>query len=189
MTTDIFQVREKALEYEFFHKVDERLLQRLRQNMEFAKRRLALADATGIGDEAVLNELVELDISSETVFALSLFPLVWVAWADGRMDHRQRQAILDAAHSTGHERDTASHQLIETWLDHKPDAKLQTAWKDYVHFVCQSVSDATRQSLKEDVLGRARQVAEAVSFIYGFHRVEEVQDAILREIEKAFDAV
>ncbi len=187
MTTEIFHIREQALEYEFFHRVDQELLEQLRRNMELVKRRKALADATGIDDESVLDELVELNISSETIFALSLFPLVWVAWADGHIDGRQRKAILDAAHSTGHERDTASHQLIESWLEHKPNAKLQTAWKDYVHFICQNTSESACRSLKNDILARTRHVAEAVSDIYGFHDAEAVHDPILREVEKAFD--
>ncbi len=187
MTAEIFRIREQALEYEFFHKIDEELLRQLRRTMEIAKRRQALAEATGIRDEAVLDELVSLDISSETIFALSLFPLVWVAWADGRIDQRQRQAILEAAHSTGHERDTASHRLIEQWLDHKPDAKLIHAWKDYIQFISRSVGTEARLSLKQDVVGRARQVAEAVSSVYGFHDAEAVQDPILMEIENAFD--
>jgi len=186
MTTEIFRVREEALEYEFFHKVDEQLLQQLREKMYFVERRKALADATGIKDEDVLNELVELDISSETIFALSLFPLVWIAWADGWIDERQRTAILLAAQSTGHERDTASHHLIEAWLRQKPDEKLQTAWKDYVHAICETLSPAARQSLRSDVLGRAREVAEAVGTRYGFHDSEGVQDAVLHKIENAF---
>ncbi len=187
MTAEIFQVRERALEYEFFHKVDEELWRKLRAKLESDERRKALAEATGITDEDVLAELVELKISSETVFALSLFPLVWAAWAGGRIDEAQRHAILEAAHATGHERDTASHHLIETWLDHEPPEKLQTAWKDYVHAICQNISPAARRSLRQDVLARAQKVAEAVVPRYGFHEVEDGQETVLRKIKRAFD--
>ncbi|MEX0820366.1 MAG: hypothetical protein WD070_12270 [Pirellulaceae bacterium] len=186
MTTDLFRVRERALEYEFFHKVDEELWQRLREQLEFDQRRRALADATGITDEALLAELVELDISSESIFALSLFPLVWLAWTDGRIAPEERQVILEAAHASGHEQGTASYQLIETWLDHKPDEKLETAWKDYVRSVCATISPAASQSLKEDVLHRAGQLVGALRVRYGFHNIESQQDKILEEIERAF---
>ena len=74
MTTDIFRTREQALEYEFFHKVDDELWEDLRHKLDLEDRRHALADATGITDEDVLTELVELDLNSETLFALLLFP-------------------------------------------------------------------------------------------------------------------
>ena len=60
MTKDIFKDRESALEYEFFHKVDEELLEKLKAKLNFEKREHALADATGIQDEAVLARLHEL---------------------------------------------------------------------------------------------------------------------------------
>ena len=185
MTNNIFQTRERALEYEFFHKVDAELWQKLRESLEFSKKRNAIADATGITNETVIRELIELDIDNETLFALSLFPLVWVAWSDGYLDVRQRLAILDAAHATGHERDTASHHLINAWLDHEPDEKLQLLWKEYIRAICRTLSREGRESLRDDVLGRARQIADSVSTSY-FHQAEQAQMAVLAEIEEAF---
>ena len=186
MANNIFQTRERALEYEFFHKVDEELWRKLRENLEFSKKRNAIVDATGIKDETVIRELIKLDVDAETLFALSLFPLIWVAWSDGVLYIRQRLAILDAAHSTGHERDTASHFLINAWLDHQPDEKLQVLWKEYIRSICQTLSPEGRESLRNDVLARARQVADSVSVSY-FHEAEQSQMAVLAEIEEAFN--
>lgn len=119
----------------------------------------------------MLAELVEVNVTAETIFALSLFPLVWIAWADGGIEEEESNAILAAAHSRGHERDTASHQLIESWLVREPDAKILQAWKDYVHALCQVLSSEAVGTLKQDILARTRQVAEAAGGILGFHKV------------------
>jgi len=187
MSKNVFKDRESALEYEFFHRVDDELLARLKAKMDFEQQEHALADATGIKDEAVLAELVELGISSETIFALSLLPLIWVAWADGKIADKERDAILQAAHSTGHERDTASHHLINEWLNHEPAETLKTAWKDYVHALCETVSPDIKAMIKRDVVERSRKVAESAGGILGFHKISEKQQAVLKEVADTFE--
>jgi len=188
MSKNIFKDRESALEYEFFHRVDDELLARLKAKLDFEQQEHALADATGIKDEAVLAELVELGISSETIFALSLLPLVLVAWADGTIEDREREAILQAAHTAGHERDNASHQLIEEWLNHEPADNIKTAWKDYVNAICNTVSTNTQMMIEKDVLERSRKVAESAGGILGFHKTSDAQQAMLKEIAAAFES-
>jgi hypothetical protein len=184
-----FEDRERALEYEFFHRVDERLLRELREKVEFEQQEKAIADATGIVDEAVLAELVEVKVTAETIFALSLFPLVWIAWADGSIKEEESKAILAAAHSGGHERDTASHKLIESWLKQQPDAKILQAWKDYVHALCQVLSSEAVAALKQDILARTRQIAEAAGGVLGFHKVSRAEAEVLAEVEQTFTSV
>ena len=50
MSRDKFKARKIAFEYEFCHKVDQQLLQRLRNKLHSDDRLPALADATGIED-------------------------------------------------------------------------------------------------------------------------------------------
>ncbi|HRX82908.1 MAG TPA: hypothetical protein P5307_27765 [Pirellulaceae bacterium] len=185
MTTDIFRTREQALEYEFFHKVDDELWEDLRHKLDLEDRRHALADATGITDEDVLTELVELDLNSETLFALLLFPLVWVAWADGCIDTHERQMVLKAATEAGHDPDSASYHLIETWLDHEPNETIQTAWKDYVRVICGRLSTESRRAMRCDTLRRVRELADSICYRFGLDRVELAQDAVLHQIAAA----
>lgn len=189
MTTDIFLKRERALEDGFFRQVDKELLQRMKRKSELARDQNELVWATGITDESVLAELIELGIHSNTVLALWTFPLVWVAWSDGQIDQQQRAGILTTASELGHHKATASYELIESWLDFKPDSKLKKAWKDYMAFVCESVSEETRQAIQRDTTRRCRQLADSASFRYGFDIVERAQDAVIREIEQCFAEV
>lgn len=186
MTDDIFKTRERALEDAFFREVDQQLLQRMKDDLKRDEQRESLISATGITDEKVLSELIGIGIKSETILALWLFPLVWVAWADGHIDQQQRNDILEAAHQAGHERGSASHQLIESWLEFPPDPKLKDAWKDYVGSVCGVISPSTLQTLKQDILNRSRKIAELSSFHFNFDDVEKSQYGVIAQIEKSF---
>ena len=117
MSEEFFGDRRKALEDAFFAKHNEQLKQKLQEANSARAKRDALRTASGIADEAVLDQLIALDIQSETVAALSLIPLLEVAWADGRMEVRERQAILTGAQAAGLQQGAASYQLLEGWLN------------------------------------------------------------------------
>ena len=84
--------RGRALEDEFFRKEDQRLIERLRELRDKSVSREALALASGIKNEAILDKLLELGIRPETVAALALVPLAEVAWADGSLDDARAAA-------------------------------------------------------------------------------------------------
>ncbi|MBN1588662.1 MAG: hypothetical protein JW888_04030, partial [Pirellulales bacterium] len=78
-----FSNRRRELEDKFFHERDQALLQALREERESKERKRALSEASGITDEDLLRQLDALDVRSETLVALSLIPMIAVAWADG----------------------------------------------------------------------------------------------------------
>ena len=179
--------RRRNLEDEFFLKRDQELLQALREKTASQERKTALADASGIADEELLGQLNELDVSAETLAALSLVPLIAVAWADRKLDDKERQAVLDAARQQGVEEEHPAYGLLERWLKQKPDAKLMAAWKGHVAALSQTLSEPARNTLKQDLLGRARAVAEAAGGLLGFgNKVSTVEQAVLDDLEKAF---
>ena len=62
MSEEILGERKKALENEFFAKENQRLLERLRKEREKLAVKEALAQASNIQDEVLLDRLVELEI-------------------------------------------------------------------------------------------------------------------------------
>jgi len=60
-----------------------------------------LAEASGLTDIDLVDRLVGLGIRASTLAALTLVPLIEVAWADDRMEAKERDAILAAAAATG----------------------------------------------------------------------------------------
>ena len=179
--------RRKALEDAFFATHNEQLKQKLQEADAERAKRDTLRAASGIADEAVLDQLIALDIHSETVAALSLIPLLEVAWADGRMETEERQAILDGAQTMGLLTENASYELLEGWLDQPPNPALFTAWQAYVRALAATLDVEAREALKTELLGRARAVADAAGGILGFgSRISRAEQAKLRMLEQAF---
>jgi hypothetical protein len=187
MSDEILGGRRRALEESFFAKQNEKLRRALREHEGAKARKEALSAASGITEDAVLEELIGLDIGAETVAALALVPLLEVAWADGSIDDKERGAILSAAEEAGLEKQSASYQLLEGWLAVRPQRKVVAAWKDYVASLASTLSAEAKTALKQDLLGRARRVAEAAGGFLGHgNKISSSEQAILEELEQAF---
>lgn len=188
MTTDPLAQRSRNLEDEFFLKEDRRLIERLKHLKQAERTKQALADASGIRDEGVLRKLMELQIQPETVAALSVVPLVEVAWADGTLDARERDTVLAGAGKLGFEKGGIEYTLLEQWLSRKPEPKLFEAWRHLVQGLCLQMSPEETDLLKENLLRQARAVASAAGGFLGIGRVSEAENRILAALEDAFRA-
>lgn len=182
MPTGSFKKREMGFEYEFCHRVDQQLLKKLKEKLEADQRQQALSRATGIEDESVLQELDSLEITGEQLLALSLYPLVHVAWADDTVDKRERAAVLDAAESIGHSRDSASYHLLEQWLEERPSEAMFTGWKDYVTALLQTLTPVAQRAVRFNLFANARKVAEAAGGVLGIHKISAAEEAALAEL-------
>ena len=178
--------RKKALEEQFFARQEKELRERVRREQATKARREALAEASGIRDEAVLDRLAALNLDSESVAALSLVPLVEVAWADRTLHENEREAVLRAAREAGVTPDTAAWVLLESWLETPPDAALLTAWEGYVEALVAGLDEGERQTLRHELLDRARTVAESAGGFLGVGKVSEAETAMLARLERAF---
>ncbi|UCE85442.1 MAG: hypothetical protein JSU66_14035 [Deltaproteobacteria bacterium] len=178
--------RRKALEEEFFRKENERLRQKLRAEQEAKQNAEALAQQTGIRDEALVRELLEHGLSAETLSALVLVPLVAVAWADGALDDRERSAILSAASDIGIAPESPNFALLEGWLAKRPSPKLLDAWIEYAKQLGGSLRGEGREVLSEELVGRAREVARASGGVLGLgSKVSAQEQQVLDRLVKA----
>jgi len=184
--TEVMGTRGRALEEAFFAHHERKLLKKARAAAEKRSTREALAAASGIHDAAVLDTLAELDLSAETVAALGLVPLVEVAWADRAIHDKEHAAVLKAAEASGIEPGSPARDLLDEWLDEKPPAALLTAWKDYVESLGAALEPAERASLRDELLERARHVAEAAGGFLGMKKISAAEQRMLDEMEQAF---
>ena len=184
MSDELLGDRRKALEESFFAKESDKLRKALQDKGEAKDKKEALSAASGITDDAVLEKLIALDIRSDTLAALSLVPLVEVAWADGTMDDNERSAILSAAKDAG--LSAESRALLDGWLVTKPSYKALLAWKDYVGALASAMDTATKDKLKQDLLGRARIVAESAGGFLGVGKISSEEEEKLKELAHAF---
>ena len=141
----------------------------------------------GIEDPALVEQLVALGLTTETVAALSLTPLVEVAWADGKVDPHERKAVLEAAAQYGLTRQDISYLLLEGRLSERPAPTLQETWRAYMVMLNQILDSETMQNLRGDVMARARQVAETSGGLLGMgNKISKSELAKLDELERAF---
>lgn len=183
----VLRDREKALEEEFFHKHNEELKQKLRQKESREQLRRALSQIRVEADDTTLEGMLELGIDAETWAAVSLVPLVEVAWADGKVEEKERRAVMTAAEANGLVPGSPSHGLLQDWLQHRPDPRLLETWSGYVRSLCGHISAEERETLRDELLNRARQVAVATGAFLGFgNRVSPAEEAVLAELQKAF---
>lgn len=179
------QDRRRGLEEEFFARENRELLDRMRSQQGEQEQREALRQASGIADEAMIDRFLELGLSPETVAALTLVPLVEVAWADDTLDRAERETILSSARSRP-ELAVGSPvaDLLEHWLAHRPDAGLFQAWDGYASALGQAMEPEARQQLREDVVGLVREVAESAGGTLGLGRVSRAEKEVIARIER-----
>ena len=187
MAKDGFGGRRNELEEKFFRERDAELIRAMRERTATMERRKALTEASGIEHEELLDQLHQLEISAETLAALSLVPLVAVAWADGHLDEKEREAVLASATQVGLEAGHPGYELLEAWLKQKPEKQLASVWYDYISALCEILSPQAKAELQEDLLGRTRTVAEAAGGLLGFgSKISKAEQAVLDELARAF---
>jgi uncharacterized tellurite resistance protein B-like protein len=188
VSDDFLGDRKKALEDSFFAKQNAELLERMRAERAHQATREELERVSGLNDPEVLAKLVELGIAPETWSAISLVPLVEVAWADGQVDDKERVAVLSGAEANGVIVGSPAHQLLEGWLARRPDARLLAAWGEFTVALCARLGATERASLKKNVLGRAREVAAAAGGFLGLgNKISPEEEVVLEQLAKAFD--
>lgn len=187
MADDPFQHRARSLEERFFASKDADLLEKLRQKGAAEITKKDIADATGIQDEALLDRLVKLDVNVQTLAALSIVPLVEVAWADGSIAESERKTILKAALESGIAADGPGYRQLEAWLDKRPDAEMLAAWKHYIAELASRLDQPSIDRVRDNLLTRAKQVAtSAGGGILGLGAVSPSEKRKLDELEAAF---
>jgi tellurite resistance protein len=176
------------LEAAFFVGVDGKLLEELRKTSEQQQRLQELRDVVRVKDPAFLSRLDTLGVRPETALAVTLIPLVFVAWADGALDERERGAVLDAAKARGVAAERIAQQLLSSWLAKPPDPRLFLIWKTYVRRLWGCFTADERWQMRQNLLRSAREVAEAAGGFLGIASGLSAEERrVLEGIEKLLD--
>lgn len=183
MTRNGFSQQARANEARYFYRVDGHLWQKLREEVKRAEQHKALVEATGLADDAVVEQLIALGLSSQTVRAFHWLPLVQAAWASGVVAPRQRAAVLDAAQSAGCPRGSSAYGLLVSWLDRRPARKFAQVWRSYAAALGRTMNPEERESFRGELLGQASVVAEAAGGFLGMGRVSRAEQRVLAELQ------
>lgn len=180
--------RQQDMNEAFFAEVDRQLLDELRSDLQHTEEAKALSAATGIVDAELLEELVRLKVTPETLSAFRMIPLLAVAWSDRKLDREERDALLDAASRKGIHAGSPSYRLLDEWMQRPPSPQLMEAWFNYVQEICDALSPSAVSALKAEIVGQAEVVAQAAGGLFGIGAVSREEKSVLEQIRAAFEA-
>jgi len=185
MDSDNLNNSARSLEDAFFAKENSRLLQEMRESARTQERRSAMREVVRVDDEALIDHLIALGLEPETVLALQLVPLAAIAWADGQMEPREKDAVLKAAAAQGVAPDSIAGRMLDKWLAKQPGADLVDAWKRHMRALWPLLSPKERNDIRTSALDRARSVAEAAGGFLGLtSRISVHEQAVVDELSK-----
>jgi len=128
MSDDAFKARERAYEAEWANKHDAELIEKLRERDRLEAITQALANKLHADEPELLHRVMELGVTLDTGPAFLLAPIVQIAWAEGHVTDREREAVLRIAAERGVEKGSpARAQLVEWLRTRPPDALFDTA--------------------------------------------------------------
>ncbi|CAN5333248.1 hypothetical protein BH11MYX1_BH11MYX1_30360 [soil metagenome] len=186
MSEVTLEERGRALENQFYEKENKDKLAAMKAKLDTQSSKEDLRKVSGMTDDAVLEKLVHLGMRANTIAALSLVPLIEVAWADGEIQDNERTAILQGAHGKGLESGTPGYDLLQTWLARRPSGDLLEAWEAYIKSLTAQLNDEQNRLLKNQIVGFAKMVAGAAGGFLGIGRVSGSEEKVLERIEAAF---
>jgi len=141
-----------------------------------------LADATGIRDPALLAQLRELGFSRQTVVLLFLTPLVQVAWAEGAVTAREREALTARAARGGVLPGTTAFGTLTLWLDVRPPEVFFSGCLEAIRAIAARLPADEQETIVRDLLRSSRAVATASGGVLGIGAVSGEERALLARI-------
>lgn len=188
MSSDSLHDRGRALEDAFFAKQSAEKLKKLRESMAAKQAVEELAKQTGIGDVSLLQKVVDLGVRPETLAAFALVPLLYVAWADGVLDLKEKEALRVEALALGLEEGGPGMELLESWLTSKPDDALFASWKTWIAELEKGLDPASRVALGATLLENARRIARSSGGLFGIGAVSSEEHAAITELREILGA-
>ncbi len=183
MSRDAFKSRSDALENEFFAKMDQQLLHKLRCSAECEEFRNQL----GLSDQ-VAQSLMAAGVTLAAAAALRIVPLAAVAWADRVLESSEREVILAAAAKHGIPRNEVAGQLLDKWLTSPPPQNLLENWIEYTKALIKQMDSKSADDLRSSILSEIRQVAEASGGILGWGAISSTEGHVIKVIESALQS-
>ena len=138
-------------------------------------------------EDDMLDRLTSAGVRAESLAALTIAPLVLVAWADGSIDTKEHEAIASAAEKAGIKAGTMAYQLLQGWLAEKPDESLSDTWTEYTKAMCEKLQAGDKIKLSEQVLGRCKSVAESAGGFLGLGSISAKEQTVLDGLASAFE--
>jgi hypothetical protein len=184
----MYDSRRRKLEDAFFLAQDAKLIEQLRLMEKMKESKEALRKVSNIRNDAVLEKLISLHVRPETLVSLGQVPLIEIAWADGAIDAKEREAMLKAVVDAGFDKGSINYTVIESWLTHRPPKSLLSAWIHYAQGLCESLTTEEKQNFRKKIIDRATAIAESSGGFLGLgNKISNAEQKVIHMLESAFE--
>ncbi|MDP6443058.1 MAG: hypothetical protein QGG36_11785 [Pirellulaceae bacterium] len=149
--------------------------------------RADLSAASGIVDAELVGELMAHGVTTETLSALALIPLVQIAWADGALADAEQAAVLTAAKERS--LSLASYEQLKRWLASPPSDELIACWREHFRRAGDLIDPPARERLVDEIVEQARAVASAAGRLLGVgDPICDAEQQVLDSLREELDA-
>ena len=151
-----------------------------------------IAELVGLSDREFLSCLGSLGRTREEIMLAHLAPLVQVAWADGRVNGRERTLIMNACRGLGVTEGGAAFLHLTNWLDQRPSLQVFNDSLSLLRSVIQTLPIEKRGTSRMDVLALCVLVAEAsggVAGDFGESSISHEEQKIIKLLAEGFRRV
>jgi hypothetical protein len=136
------------------------------------------AGALGIDDPSLIERIHALGFRGETSQVFDLLPLVFLSWADGKIQHQERSMILEVLEERGVAPGTAPFILIESLLETRPSDVFMDEALGLLRDLCKA-----RGVDSSDVIELCYRVADASGGLLGLgNKVSGKERDLIRRI-------
>ena len=137
-------------------------------------------------DDHLLDRLVDAGFSVETIAALPLAPIAFMAWASDRVTDEERQSAVSTIYSANLHGQPAAAALVQTWLDVRPSSELSDLWEDFTRCQLARAPRVLRETLGRHLLEQATKVAMASGGLLGIGAVCKAEGKVLQAIRDVY---
>ena len=181
---DYSSEHQRAMEDEFYDKLEDSLVTHLRENSQSEDRRRDLMRRSGIQDQRLIDELIRLEITPESLIAVRLIPLVMVAWSDGEVTGEERESVLTEAAKLGIGESTIPGKLLDAWLRLRPRREMANAWKRYAHLLMASMSAEMCEVYVRELDREMKSIARASGGKMGIGKISEDEQIVIERFTR-----
>jgi tellurite resistance protein len=164
---DAFKERERALEESYFQKKERELIERQREKVAIENARAKLAEKTGVTNEEILEALEELGYDHETVRLLHLMPVIYIAWADGKMRDKERRGILEVARLAGISEGSKADERLGNLIESAPSDEVWEASFLAIQAVLRAGDKEKVEHMRKNVLSYCESIASLSKGLFG----------------------
>lgn len=155
-------------EEDYFRRRDQELIEKLRKDATYEAERRRLAHEAGVPENhAILKDLEALGWSGDALKLMHLFPLVQVAWADGKVEAKERELILDAARAQGVVSGSAYDRLLDALNNRPSDERFMRAVR-VAQALLAALPEDQRATGARTLVSLAGEIAAATGGFFGF---------------------